>query len=124
MLYHGAVSRKNRMRPCLQDRAFHVFNSLYMLILLVVIGYPLLFIIFASFEGAPSTMTLSLFPKKWSIECYKAIIEYQWIWVGYLDSAMRSFLPGSSESESGYAASTHTTRPTNVPTTVYMALFK
>lgn len=88
MLYHGAVSRKNRMRPCLQDRAFHVFNSLFMLILLVVIGYPLLFIIFASFEGAPSTMTLSLFPKKWSIEGYKAIIEYRWIWVGYLNSAI------------------------------------
>lgn len=71
---------------CMQDRIFLTANTLFMAVFTVIIVYPLLYIIFASFEGQATTMTLSLWPKKWSVAGYKAVIDYSWIWVGYLNS--------------------------------------
>ena len=84
--------RKNVIRPCLQDRVLLRVNEILMFVFAVIIAYPLLFVVFSSFEGQVSTLTLNIFPKKWSIEGYKAVFEYRWIWVGYRNSLLYTLL--------------------------------
>ena len=78
--------RKSVIRPCLQDQIVLCLDDVLMLLFGLLIAYPLLYIIFASFEAGVSTLTLNIFPKRWSLEGYKAVFEYKWIWVGYRNS--------------------------------------
>ena len=58
------MKEKTVMRGCTQDRALLGVNAALMAIFAIIIAYPLLFIVFASFEGSSATMSLSLLPKK------------------------------------------------------------
>lgn len=84
--------RKNRIRPCLQDRIVLRLDEILMAIFALIIAYPLLFVIFSSFEGQVSTLSLNILPKKWSLEGYKAVFEYRWIWIGYRNSLIYTVL--------------------------------
>lgn len=77
---------QRKIGDCMQDRIFLSLNTLFIAAFGLLILYPLLFVIFASFEGQATTMTLNLWPKKWSLAGYKAVIDYSWVWVGYLNS--------------------------------------
>ena len=79
---------KNAIRPCWQDRAALTIDNALMILFGILIAYPLLFCIFASFNGSPVTMTLNILPKKWSIAGYQAVFEYKWIWIGYRNSIL------------------------------------
>ena len=86
------MKEKTVMRGCTQDRALLGVNAALMAIFAIIIAYPLLFIVFASFEGSSATMSLSLLPKKWTLAGYQAVAEYRWVWVGYLNSAIYTVL--------------------------------
>ena len=53
---------------------------------MIAIAYPLIYIFFASFNAQVTKMGLSLIPEKWSIQGYKAVFEYKFIWSGYLNT--------------------------------------
>ncbi len=86
------TKHKNRIRPCLQDRVVLRLDEILMGVFALIIAYPLLFVIFSSFEGQVSTLSLNIFPKKWSFEGYKAVFEYHWIWIGYRNSIIYTIL--------------------------------
>ena len=86
------MKEKTVMRGCAQDRALLGVNAVLMAVFAIIIAYPLLFILFASFEGSSATMSLSLLPKKWTLAGYRAVAEYRWVWVGYLNSAIYTAL--------------------------------
>ena len=86
------MKEKTVMRGCAQDRALLGVNAVLMAVFAIIIAYPLLFIVFASFEGSSATMSLSLLPKKWTLAGYRAVAEYRWVWVGYLNSAIYTAL--------------------------------
>lgn len=86
MLTKTSTRHKNRIRPCLQDRIVLRLDEILMALFALIIAYPLLFVVFSSFEGQVSTLSLNILPKKWSLEGYKAVFEYHWIWIGYRNS--------------------------------------
>lgn len=60
------------------ERTFELFNTLFMIILMFIMLYPLTFVAFASLSS-PSLMIshkgLLLWPKGFSLESYKAILK-------------------------------------------------
>jgi putative aldouronate transport system permease protein len=68
------------------ERTFELFNTLFMTILMFIMLYPLLFVAFASLSS-PSLMIshkgLLLWPKGFSLESYKAILNYKMIFISY-----------------------------------------
>ena len=68
------------------ERTFELFNTLFMIILMLIMLYPLLFVAFASLSS-PSLMIshkgLLLWPKGFSLESYKAILNYKMIFISY-----------------------------------------
>ncbi len=75
-------------RDTLGDKIVLVINSLFLLLFLVIIAYPLLFVISASFSAGSATMSLSLIPKQFSMAGYEAVFKYSDIWVGYRNSLL------------------------------------
>lgn len=78
------------------DRVFLCMDWLVLTVFLVILVYPLAFIIMSSISGGTAYMNLWLIPSKFSLEGYKAVFEHNDIWVGYRNSifytAMFTFL--------------------------------
>ena len=66
----------------LGDRIILRINILLLFVFLVIIAYPLLFVISASFSAGSATMSLSLIPKKISLVGYETVFKYKDIWTG------------------------------------------
>ena len=67
------------------DRVFDLFNYAFLTLSLIVILYPLYFIIIASVSDPISVSggKVWLFPVDFTLEGYQRIMENQTIWVGY-----------------------------------------
>lgn len=68
------------------DRFFLAIDYVLLVCFLIIIAYPLLFVISASFSAGATTMTLSLIPKRFSTAGYEAVLQYKDIWSGYGNS--------------------------------------
>ena len=80
-----AKTRK-AIRHTFGDKIFLTVDFIILFTLLIIIAYPLIYIFFASFNAQVTKMGLSLIPEKWSIQGYKAVFEYKFIWSGYLNT--------------------------------------
>ena len=79
--------RKTAIRHTAGDYAFLAFDWLILILFFLILAYPLLYVIASSFSAMQIT-TLSLIPKKISLEGYRAVIEYKYIWIGYANSLL------------------------------------
>lgn len=68
------------------DRIFLAIDYVLLACFLIIIAYPLLFVISASFSAGATTMTLSLIPRRFSTAGYEAVLQYKDIWSGYGNS--------------------------------------
>lgn len=79
--------RKSAIRHTAGDYAFLAVDWLILILFFLILAYPLLYVIASSFSAMQIT-TLSLIPKKFSLEGYRAVIEYKYIWIGYANSLL------------------------------------
>ncbi|NLG26157.1 MAG: carbohydrate ABC transporter permease [Clostridiales bacterium] len=84
----AARKRRGPLRHGSADKLFLAVNTLLLTFFLVLLIYPLLFVITASFSGGATVMSLSLWPKNITAIGYKAVFEYYFIWIGYRNSAI------------------------------------
>ena len=70
------------------DKAFDIFNYSFVTIMVVLIAYPLIYIISSSFSSTDAVMSgkVWLYPVDFSLEGYKTIFNYSLIWTGYLNT--------------------------------------
>lgn len=74
------------------DKLFLIVDHALLVLLLIIILYPLLYVVMASVAAGPYSMTPYLIPKKFSFEGYKAVIQYKGIWTGYANSLINMVL--------------------------------
>ena len=79
--------RKSAIRHSAGDYAFLAVDWLILILFFLILAYPLLYVIASSFSAMQIT-TLSLIPKRISLEGYRAVIEYKYIWIGYANSLL------------------------------------
>lgn len=82
----NALSESERKRPQgLDDRIINGGAFLLALVTMIVIAYPLVFVLSASFSDPLSVARgeVLLFPADFTLDGYKTILEYQPIWIGY-----------------------------------------
>ena len=69
------------------DYIYLTVNFILLLLIGVLVAYPLLYVISASFSSNVTTLgNLSLWPQNPSLEGYKAVLEYPRVWSGYYNS--------------------------------------
>ena len=78
------------------DIAFLLTDYALVTLLLVIIIYPLLYVISSSFAGGSLYgRGLSLIPDQWTLEGYKAVFEYRFVWSGYRNSILQVIMSTS-----------------------------
>ena len=80
--------RTARIRSSRIDRIYNAVNTFLLGVLLIIVAYPLYFIVIASFSdpSAVGTGHVLFFPKGLNLEGYQRIFEYEMLWVGYRNS--------------------------------------
>lgn len=70
------------------DKAFYVLNTLFLALIFLLIAYPLIYILSASFSSPHAVISgkVWLLPVDFSLEGYKAVFKNSQIWRGYLNS--------------------------------------
>lgn len=86
-MLHNAFKRKSG-----SDKAFIIFDYAVLTLLFIIIAYPLLYVIIASFSAGSGGLSIFLIPKKFSLVGYEAVFNYKDIWVGYLNSLINMVL--------------------------------
>ena len=79
------MSTRTQIRQATGDRIFDVINYFLLGVIFIIMTYPILFIISASFSD-PHTVAsgqMFLFPKGFTLAGYRKIFAYRDIWIGY-----------------------------------------
>ena len=73
------------IKETIGDRIFNVINIIVLSLLLIIVAYPLYFIVIASFSDPTlvNTGKVLFWPKGVSWEGYKMVYQYQDLWTGY-----------------------------------------
>lgn len=74
------------------DKLFLILDHTIMIILLILVAYPLLYVVMSSISAGPQYMTVYLIPKKISWAGYEAVLQYKDIWTGYANSLINMAL--------------------------------
>ena len=85
MIHMSAKSKHHAIRYCLSDKVFLGFDWVILSLFLIILAYPLLYIVVSSFSSIPIT-GISLIPKRISLDGYLAVLNYRYIWIGYANS--------------------------------------
>lgn len=86
----GPSRSKNAPRGGLFDRAFDLVNVVFMVIVVVLIGYPLVFVISASISNpnAVGTGEMWLWPVDVTLDGFRKVFSYTAIWNGYKNTVI------------------------------------
>lgn len=79
------AKNKNHIKPTKGDRIFNIINHFLLICIVIVIFYPLWFVVCASFSDGQyvNNGSLLLFPKGWNVLGYKECFRTSKIWIGY-----------------------------------------
>lgn len=81
---------KRKKRYVNSDMIFDIINYSFMAILLCIFIWPLWFVLIASFSDPNAVWAgkVILIPKSFNLECYKRILGYKQLWVGYRNTIL------------------------------------
>ena len=82
--------KRNTIREARPDAIFNTVIFILMILIIIVISYPLYFVIIASISSpnAVNSGQVLLWPKDLTVAGYKKILEYEPLWTGYANSLL------------------------------------
>lgn len=77
--------KKKRIKACWQDNVFNAFTYVVVAILTLLVLYPIIYVVSASFSNSNAVAQGSvwLWPVDFTLDAYKAVLEYKDLWLGY-----------------------------------------
>lgn len=73
------------------DLVFHILNWTLLVLFLIVLAYPLAYVVISSFT-AGNMLPLNLIPKSTTLQGYIAVFEYDLFWTGVVNSVINTCL--------------------------------
>ena len=86
--------KKTKIRDSFGDRIFNVVCASFVLLLIILVAYPLWFVLVASFSDPTyvNTGTLLLYPRGFQIEGYKMVFQNARVWTAYGNTILYTVL--------------------------------
>lgn len=83
----------NAIKDTVGDRVFHAFTTLFLLLILVAVGYPVIYVISCSFSSdeALNIGRVLFLPVQPTLDGYKFVFQFERIWIGYRNSIFYVF---------------------------------
>ena len=78
----------NKIKDTVGDRVFHAFTTFFLLFILVVVGYPVIYVVSCSFSSdeALNVGRVLFLPVEPTLDGYKFVFQFKRIWLGYRNS--------------------------------------
>jgi len=88
-----AQKKLSKINETAGDRIFNIITSTILILLTIVVGYPVLYVVSASFTDALALQkgALAFLPVDPTLDGYKFILEYKQVWIGYRNSIFYTF---------------------------------
>lgn len=83
--------KKHHMKLTPADLVFHILNWTLLVLFLIVLAYPLAYVVISSFT-AGNMLPLNLIPKSTTLQGYIAVFEYDLFWTGVVNSVINTCL--------------------------------
>jgi multiple sugar transport system permease protein/putative aldouronate transport system permease protein len=82
------MSTVRKVKLSLDDKAYYVFVNLFLTLILIVVLYPLVYVVSSSFSDGQAILNgkVILWPVGFSLEGYNLVFGYQFIRIGYVNS--------------------------------------
>lgn len=80
------VKINNKIRSTNTDRVVLTINFILLTGFFIIIAYPLLYVILASFSGGGSTLSVNIIPERWTLAGYRAVRNKEIFWVSFRNS--------------------------------------
>lgn len=82
------MNTKNKKRRSWDDRIFDWVCNIFLLLFVIIVAYPLWFVLVASFSDPTyvNTGTFLLYPKGFTLQGYEMVFADKRIWTGYLNT--------------------------------------
>jgi ABC transporter, permease protein len=79
------VSKARKVKQCWQDKVFYTICYTLTVLLTLVVLYPIIYIVSASFSSGSAITSgkVFLYPVDISLLGYKAVLKYKNVWIGY-----------------------------------------
>lgn len=76
---------KNKIRESVGDRVLQGVTAVVLTLILILVGYPVIYVIACSFSSSNAIMTgrVFLWPKDFTLAGYQFVFSYERVWVGY-----------------------------------------
>jgi len=80
--------KSTKINESLGDRIFNIITSILLIFVIIIVGYPCLYIISCSFSDSVALQAgkVVLFPVDFTLDAYKFILNYKQVWIGYRNS--------------------------------------
>lgn len=90
----GDFILNTRIKDTLADRIMYAVTNTFMILILIVIIYPLIYVVSSSFSSgrAVSAGRVLLWPVEPSLQGYKVVFSYRTVWTGYANTIFYTFV--------------------------------
>ncbi len=87
------LNRRNRVRQSAGDNAFDVVVAFLLIFAILIVAYPLIYVVSASFSSTDAVMAgeVWLLPVRFSLKAYETVFKYDAIMTGYRNSLIYTF---------------------------------
>ena len=85
-----ALSKKKKIKETRGDTILNVITSIILIFVIVVVGYPVIYVISCSFSASSALEAgrVILWPVEPSLEAYDFVMQYKQVWVGFRNSVL------------------------------------
>lgn len=83
-----AIKKNSKISESAGDHIFNIITSIVLIAVIIIVGYPVLFVVSASFSSSEALRAglVSFLPVDFTLDGYKFILDYRMVWVGYRNS--------------------------------------
>ena len=85
--------KNTKINESFGDRVFNIITSILLVFVILLVGYPCIYIISCSFSSTTAIQVgkVVLWPVDFTLNGYKFILEFKQVWVGYRNSIFYTF---------------------------------
>lgn len=83
-----ASKKLSKINETAGDRIFNVITAILLLLVIIIVGYPVLFCVSCSFSSSTALQAgqVILWPVDFTLDGYRFILEFKQVWIGYRNS--------------------------------------
>lgn len=80
-----ALAKHRKIKDSFGDRVLNIITSILLVLVIIIVGYPILFVVSSSFSSSAAVESgkVFLWPVEFSTNAYQFVLQYKSVWLGF-----------------------------------------